>query len=209
MPFEISDAINNIGSGLTSNPTVNTIFKNPFYFSILLTFVLVLTVMFILGIAGADVPNYSSVMLKTFFYILIGTSVFVWLHNLVVISDIEKKSGDEDVVRTITGSMYSENFNNYTPQMTNMNTVQPNGYSNGSGLVPGGAHTQSFTTGIQPISQMQQSPQYQSQNNIKQNQQSYHHTQSGLIGQAPPGVPSSSNTQMQMQTPTDNYSIIS
>lgn len=119
MPFEVSDIINSLSSNINNHPFLRSVFHNPFYLSMLIVLSILLILVFIIDIT--EISNYTSAFIKIFFYGLLSTSIFLWMHNNMILEDYEKKNIDNDVIKTI-GNHESMGG---TPTIPNYSIIQP------------------------------------------------------------------------------------
>lgn len=80
MPFEIGKAINSMADTLISAPMVETIAKNPIYTAFVITFIIVLIVLFIFRDVESD-ESLLSLCLRSGFYIFILLTGALLVHN--------------------------------------------------------------------------------------------------------------------------------
>lgn len=95
MPIDIGESINSIADSILNAPIVRTVVSNPIYTALVITFVIVLIIMFIFRDADTEESLLVMCMRSGFwvFVMLIGT---LFLHNKVLGAEITAGTSDKN-----------------------------------------------------------------------------------------------------------------
>ncbi len=95
MPIDIGESINSIADSILTAPIVRTVATNPIYTALVLTFVIVLIVMFVFRDADTEESLLVMCMRSGFwvFIMLIGT---LFLHNKVLGAEIKGDTNNKN-----------------------------------------------------------------------------------------------------------------
>ena len=99
MPFEFGEFINYFVDTLLNAPIVHTIANNPIYTALMITFVVIIIILFIFRDATTD-ESLFIMSLRSGFWILILLIGTLFIHNRVLSSEIENttKTGQYDTI---------------------------------------------------------------------------------------------------------------
>ena len=99
MPFEFGEFINYFVDALLNAPIVRTIANNPIYTALMITFVVILIILFIFRDATTD-ESLIIMSLRSGFWILILLIGTLFIHNRVLSSEVENdtKTGQYDTI---------------------------------------------------------------------------------------------------------------
>lgn len=95
MPFDIGETINATADAFLRAPMVNTIAKNPIYTALMITFIIMLIILFIFR--DADTEESLLVMtLRGGFWMFLTMLGVLFLHNKVLLQDykVDKQGGE-------------------------------------------------------------------------------------------------------------------
>jgi len=90
MPFEFGEFVNYLVDSLLNAPIVHTVANNPIYTSLLMTFVIVLIILFVFRDATTD-ESLFTMSLRAGFWILILLVGTLVIHNRVLGFETENK----------------------------------------------------------------------------------------------------------------------
>lgn len=94
MPFDVGESINNIADAFLRAPIVNTVAKNPIYTALLITFMVMLTIMFVFRDADTE-ESLLVLCLRSGFWIFLMMMGTLFLHNKVLVQ--EQDAADKNV----------------------------------------------------------------------------------------------------------------
>lgn len=86
MPFDVGESINNIADTFLRAPIVNTVAKNPIYTALLITFMVMLTIMFVFRDADTE-ESLLVLCLRSGFWIFLMMLGTLFLHNKVLVQE--------------------------------------------------------------------------------------------------------------------------
>src|SRR5687768_9016989 len=96
MPFELGEAINSIAERITAAPIVESIARNPIYTALLITFVIVLIIMFIFRDVQGD-ESLLSLCLRAGFYVSVFLTGALLIHNQALMKETSGVAKDSEV----------------------------------------------------------------------------------------------------------------
>ncbi len=102
MPLEIGEAINSMADRLTNAPLVEEIARNPIYTALLVTFVVVLIIMFVFRDAETD-DGLLSLCLRSGFYIFVVLVGVLFIHNKILMKETSSVARNSEVASVFTG----------------------------------------------------------------------------------------------------------
>lgn len=105
MPLDVGETINNFGNLFLKVPIIHTITKNPIYTSLIITFIIVLIILFIFRDVDAD-ESLLIMGLRSGFYIFIMMTGVLFLHNKILLQEVgnyEKNGEYENIFNNTLG----------------------------------------------------------------------------------------------------------
>lgn len=115
MPLEIGEAINSMADKITSAPVLENIARNPIYTGLLVTFIIVLIIMFVFRDVDTD-EGLLSLCLRSGFYIFIILTGVLFIHNKLLMKETSSISKDSEVASVFgQGETYSGIVNPNVP----------------------------------------------------------------------------------------------
>ncbi len=86
MPFNIGESINSVGDAFLRAPFVEKVARNPIYTSLIITFIIVLMVMFVFRDAETD-ESLLTLGMRSGFWIFLMLTGALFLHNKVLMTE--------------------------------------------------------------------------------------------------------------------------
>ena len=123
MPLELGDTINKISDKLMGAPFMDTIMRNPIYTAMLITFIIVIIIMFIFRDAETD-ESLLMMCLRSGFYIFVVATGVILLNNRVLMTDTTKLAGDSEIAQVFDGGA-TPPYAPSTSLSNGINTVYP------------------------------------------------------------------------------------
>ena|ERR1700743_2225911 len=87
MPLDVGETINNFGNLFLKIPIIHTVTKNPIYTSLIITFIIVLIIIFTFRDADTDEPILT-MGLRSGFWIFIMMIGILFLHNKILLQEV-------------------------------------------------------------------------------------------------------------------------
>jgi hypothetical protein len=104
MPFEVGEAINAASDTLLRAPIVSTIANSPIYTAMMITFIIMLIIMFVFR--DADTEETLFIMaLRTGFWSFLTTLTIMFLHNKVLSREIQTYERDSDISNVFSSTI--------------------------------------------------------------------------------------------------------
>lgn len=104
MPLDVGETINGMADAFLKAPAIKSIVKNPIYTALVITFIIVLIVMFIFRNAETD-ESLLVMCLRSGFWIFIMLLSVLFLHNKVLVAE-----NNDDIKNTAYDGVFNGGF---------------------------------------------------------------------------------------------------
>ncbi len=102
MPFEFGETINAGADAFLRAPIINTIARSPIYTALVITFIIILIIMFIFRDADTD-ESLLTLGLRTGFWSFLVTVSLLFLHNKILNEDLRSGARAADIDNVFNG----------------------------------------------------------------------------------------------------------
>ena len=99
MPFDIGESINYLADSFLRAPIVHSVSKNPVYTALVITFLIMIIIMFVFRDVDSDDPLLT-LILRAGFWAFLGLTSVIFLHDKVLLQEqfsAEKNAVYDDV----------------------------------------------------------------------------------------------------------------
>lgn len=96
MPLEVGETINKLADKFMSAPAIMSVAKNPIYTALMITFIIILLVMFIFRNVDTE-ESLLTMSLRTGFWVLILLIGTLFIHNKVLMAESLNSSEQEKI----------------------------------------------------------------------------------------------------------------
>lgn len=103
MPFEVGEAINSFTDRFIKLPLVKRIAHNPIYTAMVITFIMILIVMFVFRDVESD-ESLLALCMRSGFYLFVFLVGIIVIHNKVLIGEITATTTSEEMNGMFKGS---------------------------------------------------------------------------------------------------------